>query len=114
VITVSYTIGKQNPQTGYFQGGVSQPEFINEIQIDVYEDEMLDPDVEDPVPSGKVQIHIRGTERSYRSLAEYLLGICVYSANPMMKDPDYHDHFLDMQNSAGSAAVHLIVHAPHA
>lgn len=68
-LTLDYHIGEQAAARGRLNGGVSEPEYINEINVDVYEDEVWSDDVDRFVPSGKTRIRLYGPPRAYRSVA---------------------------------------------
>jgi hypothetical protein len=107
-VDVEYTVGRQDPSGGVFEGGVLDPEFIGELVIDVGQDPIHDDLADAFVPSGKAQVHLRGSRRALAGLATYLLALCELETS----DPDHHEHFDDVRNSNGVPSVHLIVHAP--
>ena len=107
-VDVSYFIGRQDPQRGIFEGGVPDPPYLDELILDLSIDEVYDEAADDFVPSGRTQVNVRGTRRSYAAFARFLLALCELRS----ADPDYHSHLEDVRNAAGESAVHMIVHAP--
>jgi hypothetical protein len=104
-VPTNYAIGEQRLPHGPFAGGVDYPEHMGEFHFNLSEDIDSDED------TGKLQINIRGTRRSYFEFAQYLLSLIAYSQDTELKDPDYHDH-IEVLADDGQPVVHLIVHAP--
>ncbi|MGH7426321.1 MAG: hypothetical protein ACREJP_09160 [Candidatus Methylomirabilales bacterium] len=99
--------GTEDPEKGIFEGGVPDPERLDELAIETSEDEVFDLQLDEFVPTGKVQLHLRGSARAYFALARYLLALCQLET----QDPDYHAHF-EIPSPDGKPLIHLIVHAP--
>jgi hypothetical protein len=97
---------KSKGDSNKFSHSLDRLKFINEIRIDVYDDEIFDDSVMDFVSSGKLQIHLNGSRRSYQELGKLLIQLSEYETD----DPDLHLHYDDINNSENEDYVNLIIH----
>ncbi|RPF54155.1 Imm32 family immunity protein [Aquisalibacillus elongatus] len=100
--------GKQDEEKGIFEGGVKDPECLDEIGIDVIEGETFDLEKDEFVSNGKFEVHLKGSDRAFRELGKYLIAMTYYET----KDPNYHDHFDNLTTSSGDNHIDLIVYKP--
>lgn len=108
LVDISYYVGKQDPSGGVYDVEVPEPEWMEELRVNVSPGLDFDFERDDWVPNGKTQLDIRGSRRAYESVARYLLALCHLET----LDPDYHDHFDDLSD-VSDRRYDLIVHAPH-
>lgn len=106
-VEVAYFVGRQDVSRGRYEGGVPDPEHLEEFRLDAAPDLVYSEETDNLIPSGMLQIHLHGSSAAYLDFARYLLALCQLET----EDPDYHDHF-EIQDSSGRPKVHLIVHAP--
>lgn len=92
-------------QNKVFRGGVKKPEYMQELSIDVYEDEIFDQKLDDFIETGKMHITLSGSDRALEELGKYLIALSRY----ITKDPSYHDHFDNVRNSNQEEAVNMII-----
>lgn len=107
-ISLEFYHGKQDPENGIFEGGVKEPEKLDELTIDIREGETFDLENEQFTKTGKYEIQFQGSNKAYRELAKYLLAITEYQT----EDPAYHDHFDDILNSEDQKFVDLVIYKP--
>jgi hypothetical protein len=107
-IEVTYWVGRQDPARGVFEGGVPDPEHLDELHIDVSDDEMWDEAAGRFASTGRTQINLSGSRRAYLEFARFLLAVIEVATETA--DPDYHTHLDSITNAAGKPAIHLIVH----
>jgi len=100
--------GKQDEEKGIFEGGVKDPECLDEINIDVIEGETFDFEKDEFVSNGKLEVHLKGSEKAFRELGKYLIAMTYYDT----KDRDYHDHFDNLTTSNGESNIDLIIYKP--
>jgi hypothetical protein len=113
-VSVSYAVGRQDPIAGSWRGGVDEPRYAKEIALDVRYEEDYDETQGEWVDSGTRHIHLRGTRRSYRALARYLLALCEFVGDKDVNDPHYRGYIEGIQDSEDATPVVLIVHGPRA
>jgi|CZCB01.1.fsa_nt_gi hypothetical protein len=104
-IELNYFVGKQDTKNGIFVGGVKNPKYLDELEINIFEDEIFNEELDSFVKNGKIQVSLSGSSRSLEELGKYLIALSRYNT----EDPDYHDHFDNIKNSEGSEMVNLIV-----
>ena len=106
-LILSYTIGKESREDGYFEGGVQDPSYSDEILLWVEEDEKFDFDKDAFVRTNKYQVNLCGTERSLFELGRYLIGLSQYET----ENNNYHDHFDEISSPDGKKPCNLIIHS---
>ncbi len=99
--------GVEDAATGRFEGGVEEPSFLDELEVQIADDSAYDAATDALSPTGRVQLHLRGSRRAYFELGRYLVALSRHQT----ADPDPHDHLEAPRNSAGGT-LHLIVHGP--
>ncbi|MTH55354.1 hypothetical protein GKZ89_18325 [Bacillus mangrovi] len=107
-LKLEFLEGKQNEEEGIFEGGVKDPECLSEITIDVFEGESFDFEKDEFVSNGKLELHLKGSEKAFRELGKYLIAVTYYET----KDSGYHDHFENLKTSDESNTIDLIVYKP--
>lgn len=107
-LSLEFFEGKQDLENGVFEGGVKEPENLEELTIDILEGETFDLEIEQFSKTGKYEIQIQGSNRAYRELGKYLLAITEYQT----EDPSYHDHFENILNSNNQEFVDLVIYKP--
>lgn len=105
-IKLKYFSGIDDPQKGIYEGGVCEPEHLDELIIDIENEEIFDMDSDSFIQSGNKNLHISGSRRALKEFGTYLIALSNYKTN----DPDYHDHFDAVSNSNGKDLVNMIVH----
>ncbi|HEU5424607.1 MAG TPA: hypothetical protein VFU72_13765, partial [Nitrolancea sp.] len=108
VLDVSYSVGRQDPANGVFEGGVPGPEHMDEFRIDAASDAVDSERTDELAERSRLELNVRGSRRAYRAFAGYLLALCELET----QDSDYHDHFDEVRSTTGEPVIHMIVHRP--
>lgn len=104
-VKLYYHKSKQDKEAGIYYGGVKEPLYLNELQIDIWNDESYDFEKDKFVPNGKIAMQLSGSNRALKQFGIYLINVAMYQTH----DPDYHDHFDNLHTSDGKETVNLIV-----
>ena len=107
-LTLDYLLGRVDVEKGYFEGGVVDPQFLDELVIWVDQEEQYDFEGDTFVATGVNQIHIGGTARSLFAMGRYLIALSMY-ASP---NPNYHDHLEGLNVVEGKEPCTIITHLP--
>lgn len=105
VLHLKYLQSKCNLEKNYFIGGLQEPKYLEELNLDIYEDMTFDLERETFQNNGKFVLEISGTDRSLYELGKYLINISLYETC----DPDFHEHFDGLFDSQKNQKVNLIV-----
>jgi hypothetical protein len=106
-LTLTYLNGQNKPEEGYFEGGVKDPDFLKELLLWVEDEEIFNFDKNTFVKTGNQQVNLCGTKRALFELGRYLIALSKYET----KNPNYHDHFDEINYPEGKSPSALIVHA---
>lgn len=104
-IVLNFLVPLKNTSHNTFVGGVKKPNYIDELNIEVCEEESFDDNIEDFRKNGKMQVILGGSNRSLEELGKYLIAVSKYKTD----DASYHDHFDDIKNFNDEARINLIV-----
>ena len=104
-IELVYFAGKSNPEKGHFAGGVEEPKHLDELAILIDQDEALDLNTDEMRLTGALQVELSGSRRALFEFGRYLIALSKYDT----ADPEYHDHFDQLQNVNGRPSTKLIV-----
>jgi hypothetical protein len=107
-LDLRYIAGQSDPAAGYFEEGVPDPEFLNELAVWVDEEEQFDFEVDGFKRSGKMQVFFAGSRRSFFELGRYFIAMSKFSA----ENSKYHDHLDGLMEVDGRAPVEMIVRLP--
>lgn len=107
-LELEYFSDKSDPATGYFEEGVPDPEFLDELAVWVDEEEQFDFEPDDFKKSGKLQVFFAGSRRSFFELGRYFLAMSKFQA----ENPNYHDHLDGLMAVDERKPVELIVRLP--
>jgi hypothetical protein len=93
----------------YVGGGISNSKgHVNdEIWVEIMEDPVLDPQTENLINTGRLQIHIGSTRRALNELGTFLLALANYSP----PRGGYTSH-IEWSNRDGEPQLHVILHLP--
>lgn len=103
-LNLNYYIGKQDELKGIYNGKIEEPNYLDELAVDVFEDEIFDEESDDFVKTGKLQVSLSGSNRALEELGKFLIALSRYKT----KDPSYHQHFDNINNSEGEEIINLI------
>lgn len=106
---LNYRVERTESKQGVFRGGVVDPEFLGELAVWVYEQEVYSPELDDFVRNGKKSVNVGGSARALFELGRYLIALSRFDPG---EDPHYHDHFEDLRQLEGQEPVELTIHAP--
>ena len=104
-VELVYRVGASDPEAGHFAGGVEDPKHLDELAVWADYDEQFDFDRDAFVPSKDLQVQISGSRRALFEFGRYLIAL----SQLQTADPDYHDHFDELQLVNGKPACKLIV-----
>ncbi len=107
-VSLEYLEGKDRPQNGYFEGGIKDPEYTEELMVWVEEEELYDDAKKCFGKSGRLQVNIGGSERSLFELGRYLIALSLYKTANM----NYHDHIEEPDCLEGKKSCELVLHHP--
>ena len=96
---------KVNKKRNIYQGGVEKPDYINELQVEIYEDYDFNDQNDEFEFNGKHNIQISGTSKSLYELGRYLINIAEYET----MDKDFHTHLDGVCNSKEEKKYNIIV-----
>ena len=80
------------------------PKYVNELKLAVYQDDDSRGTTQTLSKRRRLQVQLGGTPRSLEALGRYLIAMARLNTD----DPDFHDHFEQVQCENGGT-VHLIV-----
>lgn len=107
-VELNYLSGDSLPGEGYFEEGVSDPDFMNELAVWVDEEEKFDFEADEFKSTGRLQVFFAGSKRSFFELGRYFLAMSRFEA----ENPNYHDHLDGLADVEGRQSVELIVRLP--
>ena len=105
-LELSYFSGNSQPENKFYEGGVCDPEFIDELLIWVEENEEYDEAKDAFSKNGGYQININGTSRSLFELGKYLIALSKYETD----NQDYYDVFDDINSPKGKSKCQIVFH----
>ena len=107
-LVLDYTSGESDPAAGYFEEGVPDPGFLDELAVWVNEEEVFDFEKDAFERSGRLQVFFAGSQRSFFELGKYFIAMSRFPA----KNPKYHDHLDGLMKVDGQKPVEMIVRLP--
>jgi hypothetical protein len=107
-IELQYIEGKSDPNSGYYEGGVVDPKYLEEIIVWVDKAEIFDFEKDAFIKTGDNQIHITGTRRALFELGRYLITLSRYTT----ENTNYHDHLEGLQKAENKSKCEIITHLP--
>ena len=105
VLKLKYLQSKCDFERNHFIGGVEEPSYLDELNIDIYDDMEFDMDEEKFKKNGKIVLELSGSDRSLFELGKYLINVALYDT----EDPDFHEHFDGLLDSEHNEKVNLLV-----
>lgn len=107
-LTLEYLSGESDPAKGYFEEGVPDPGFLDELAVWVEEEEQFDFAEDNFKKTGKLQVSFAGSERAFFELGKYFIAMSQFPA----ENPDYHDHLDGLLTVVDKKPVQIIVRLP--
>lgn len=107
-IALKYVVGKEDPDRGYYPGGVQDPLALEELQVWVERSQRFSYQSKSFSECEGYQIHIGGSRRSLFELGRYLIALSRYHTS----DRSYHDHLDEIGEVAGKERCEIIIHGP--
>ena len=83
----------------------SEPTNLKGLRMEVFDDEYFPNGSDDPISTGRTQIHISGTPFALGQLGQFLLAVARNSV-----PCDFITHLEPIQGGRDGAGVHLVVH----
>lgn len=105
IIKLKYVPSSCDIEKGIFTGGPCEPDYMDELSIDIYDDYIFDFKKDDFVKTKYKNIDISGSNKALKSFGQYLINLALFQT----EDDNYHDHFDGILNSNGETKFNIIV-----
>lgn len=104
-LKLNYYKSQIDKEAGIYLGGVAEPEYIDELEVNVCDDYEFDAESEEFKKNGLYAVEISGSNRALKELGKLLINIAMFKT----QDEDYHEHLETVKNNKGQPAVNITI-----